>query len=173
MPDINTRFILHWGEMSSRWGINRSVAQIHALLFLSAEPLNAEQITEKLTMARSNVSTSLRELQALGIARVVHKIGDRRDYFESEKDVWAMVRAIIEHRKRREVDPTLEMLRDCVDEARAESVDEYTLSRMKELRDLLEAMSKLFDQVSSLPLGAQKKVLRMGSKIRRLGTEKG
>ncbi|MDH3768616.1 MAG: ArsR family transcriptional regulator, partial [Gammaproteobacteria bacterium] len=92
--DLSTRFILHWGEMSSRWGINRSVAQIHALLFLSKEPLNAEQISDVLGLARSNVSNSLREVQAFGVVRVVHRIGDRRDYFESEKDVWAMVRAI-------------------------------------------------------------------------------
>lgn len=170
MSEVNTRFILHWGEMSSRWGINRSVAQIHALLFLSPEPLNAEQISNELGLARSNVSTSLRELQAFGIVRVVHRIGDRRDYFESEQDVWAMVRAIIEHRKRREVDPTLEMLRDCVADAERRDTDAHTVRRMKELRDLLESMSKLFDQVSSLPLPAQKKVLRMGGKIRRMTT---
>lgn len=167
---INTRFILHWGEMSSRWGINRSVAQIHALLFLSEEPLNAEQISDALGLARSNVSTSLRELQAFGIVRVIHRIGDRRDYFESEKDVWAMVRAIIEHRKRREVDPTLEMLRECVTEAESGDIDAYTVSRMKELHELMESMARLFDQVSTLPLPAQKKVLKMGNKIRKLTT---
>ncbi|MDH3647470.1 MAG: ArsR family transcriptional regulator [Gammaproteobacteria bacterium] len=170
--DLSTRFILHWGEMSSRWGINRSVAQIHALLFLSKEPLNAEQISDVLGLARSNVSNSLREVQAFGVVRVVHRIGDRRDYFESEKDVWAMVRAIIEHRKKREVDPTLDMLSVCVRDAENSDTDEYTLNRMKELQELLESMARLFDQVSTLPLPAQKKVLKMGGKIRKLGTGK-
>ncbi len=172
MSEISTRFILHWGEMSSRWGINRSVAQIHALLFLSSEPLNAEQISDELGLARSNVSTSMRELQAYGIVRVVHRIGDRRDYFESEKDVWAMVRAIIEHRKRREVDPTIDMLSECITDAETASTDNYTLSRMKELQDLLQSMARLFDQVSTLPLPAQKKVLKMGNKIRKLTSGK-
>ena len=172
MSDLRTRFILHWGEMSSRWGINRSVAQIHALLFLSPEPLNAEQISDLLGLARSNVSNSLREVQAFGVVRVVHRIGDRRDYFESEKDVWAMVRAIIEHRKKREIDPTLEMLSECVSEAENSDTDDYTISRMKELQDLLESMARLFDQVNTLPLPAQRKVLKMGGKIRRMTTGK-
>src|SRR5688500_3272438 len=111
------KFILHWGEMGSRWGINRTVAQSHALLYLSREPLNAEQISEALGVARSNVSTSLRELQAWNIVRVVHVLGDRRDHFESMKDVWEMFRAIIEQRKRRELDPTLALLRECAAEA--------------------------------------------------------
>lgn len=172
MSDLSTRFILHWGEMSSRWGINRSVAQIHALLFLSEEPLNAEQISAALGLARSNVSNGLRELQAFGVVRIAHRIGDRRDYFESEKDVWTMVRTIIEHRKKREIDPTLEMLRDCVHDAENSDTGQYTLNRMKELQDLLEAMARLFDQVNTLPVMAQKKVLKMGSKIRKLSTGK-
>ena len=110
------RFILHWGEMSSRWGINRSVAQIHALLYLSKEPLNAEQLTERLALARSNVSTSLRELQAWGVVRVVHQLGDRRDYFESVADAWQMFLTILEQRKRREIDPILGMLRQCLND---------------------------------------------------------
>src|SRR5713101_3583977 len=120
MPEltpITTRFILHWGEMATRWGINRTVAQIHALLFVSVKPLHAEEIAQTLSVARSNVSTSLKELQSWGIIRVVHVLGDRRDHFESMKDVWELYRQVMDERKRREIDPTLSMLRDCVIEA--------------------------------------------------------
>src|SRR5688572_31282026 len=99
---VQEKFILHWGEMGARWGINRTVAQIHALLFLSPKPLNAEEIAEALTVARSNVSTSLRELQGWGIIRVVHVMGDRRDHFERVKDVWELFRLVLDERKRRE-----------------------------------------------------------------------
>src|SRR3984957_8873747 len=111
LSPIDQRFVLHWGEMGTRWGINRTVAQIHALLFLSSKPLPAEEIAHTLTVARSNVSNSLRELQGWGIVRVVHVLGDRRDHFESLKDVWQMFDIIIAERKRREIDPTVEMLR--------------------------------------------------------------
>src|ERR1700682_3404595 len=108
------RFIVHWGEMGSSWGINRTVAQIHALLYIAPRPLTAEEIAATLSVARSNVSTSLRELQGWGIVKVAHVLGDRRDYFESMRDVWEMFRIILEERKRREVDPTLNVLRECV-----------------------------------------------------------
>src|SRR4051795_7973623 len=114
---VEQKFVLHWGEMGTRWGINRTVAQVHALLYLSAKPLHAEEIANTLAAARSNVSTSLRELQGWGIVRVVHVLGDRRDHFESVKDVWELFRRVLDERKRREVDPTLTILRDCVIEA--------------------------------------------------------
>src|SRR5215510_12570311 len=112
------KFILHWGEMGTRWGINRTVAQIHALLFLSQKPLTADEIAELLGVARSNVSNSLKELQGWGIVKVVHVMGDRRDHFESMKEVWEMFRVIMDERKRRETDPTLALLRECVAEAK-------------------------------------------------------
>src|SRR5437868_15451227 len=115
---IQQKFVLHWGEMWARWGVNRTVAQIHALLFLSATPLNAEDIASTLGVARSNVSTSLRELQGWGIVRVIHIMGDRRDHFESMNDVWEMFRIIVDERKKREADPTLAMLRDAAAEAK-------------------------------------------------------
>ena len=105
MTPVQERFVLHWGEMGARWGINRTVAQIHALLFLSARPLQAEEIAATLGVARSNVSTSLRELQGWGIVRIIHIMGDRRDHFESMKDVWEMFRIIVDERKKREADP--------------------------------------------------------------------
>src|SRR3954447_16598989 len=106
------KFILHWGAMGAKWGINRTVAQIDALLYLSPKPLNAEEIADTLGVARSNVSTSLKELQGWGILRVAHVMGDRRDHFEAMKDVWEMFRIIMDERKKRETDPTLQLLRE-------------------------------------------------------------
>src|SRR5579864_3413320 len=116
LTPVMQKFILHWGEMGTKWGVNRTVAQIHALLYLSPEPLNAEEIAEILSVARSNVSTSLKELQGWRIVKVVHQVGDRRDYYESMKDIWQMFRVILEERKRREVDPTLETLKILLNE---------------------------------------------------------
>jgi DNA-binding transcriptional regulator GbsR (MarR family) len=162
------QFILHWGEMSSRWGINRSMAQIHALLYLSPEPLNAEQIAGTLTLARSNVSTSLRELQAWGIVKVVHILGDRRDHFDTLKDPWRMLLVILEQRRRREIDPTIAMLRESlVESKKAQSEDEYSRKRMLELLELLESITVWYEQVGRLPRTIQKRVLRMGSKIQK------
>jgi DNA-binding transcriptional regulator GbsR (MarR family) len=112
MTPVAQAFVLHWGEMGTRWGINRTVAQIHALLFVSPKPLTAEEIADTLGVARSNVSNSLKELQNWGIVRIVHVLGDRRDHFESLKDVWEMFRIILDERKKRETDPTLHLLRD-------------------------------------------------------------
>ena len=114
LTPVQQKFVLHWGEMGTRWGINRTVAQIHALLFLSPTPLHAEEIAATLGVARSNVSTSLRELQGWGIVRVTHILGDRRDHFESLRDVWELFRVIVDERKKREADPTLAMLREAV-----------------------------------------------------------
>jgi DNA-binding transcriptional regulator GbsR (MarR family) len=160
------QFILHWGEMSSRWGINRSVAQIHAILFLSEEPLNAEQISERLSLARSNVSNSLRELQAWGIVRVVHKLGDRRDYFQAVSDVWDLFLTIMEQRKRREIDPTIELLRGYMAEHEiACGHDAFALERMRSLLELLELLSNWYEQVRSLSPASQRRVLKMGRKL--------
>src|SRR5881628_2278461 len=137
MPKLNPiqqKFILHWGEMGTRWRINRTVAQIHALLFLSPQPLHAEDIAETLAVARSNVSTSLKELQGWGIVKLVHVLGDKRDHFESMKDVWEMFRVVLDERKRREIDPTLQLLRECIAEAGKEKgTDKYTQERLQEL----------------------------------------
>src|SRR6266849_4753978 len=127
LAPVEQKFILHWGEMGARWGVNRTVAQLHALLYLSPQPLPAEEIATTLAVARSNVSTSLRELQSWGIVRVVHVLGDRRDYFESMKDVWEMARVVLDERKQREIDPTLQALRECVAESeKAHPADAYT-----------------------------------------------
>src|SRR5206468_63554 len=135
LSPVQQKFVLHWGEMGTRWGINRTVAQIHALLYVSERPLNAEQIAETLGVARSNVSTSLKELQGWRIVRLVHVLGDKRDHFESMKDVWELFRIVLDERKRREVDPTLAMLEECIAEAGKEKeADKYTLERLRELQ---------------------------------------
>ena len=169
LSHVEQQFILHWGEMSSRWGINRSMAQIHALLFLSEESLPAEQIAKTLSMARSNVSASLRELQAWGIVRVVHRLGDRRDHFETMHDAWEMFRVILEERKRREMDPTVLMLEKCVKQASDDHrTQEHARRRMKELLELLRMISVWYAQMERLPVAVQKKVLKMGRRIQKI-----
>ena len=128
LTPVQEKFVLHWGEMGARWGINRTVAQVHALLFISPKPLHAEDIAQTLSVARSNVSTSLRELQNWGIVKVVHVMGDRRDHFESMKDVWEMFRQVLDQRKKREIDPTVALLRECVNESE-KSRDDYKIGR--------------------------------------------
>src|ERR1700744_6132991 len=117
LTPVQQKFILHWGEMGTRWGINRTVAQVHALLFNSPQPLNAEDIVETLNVARSNVSTSLKELQSWGIIKMVHVLGEKRDHFESMKEVWELFRVVLIEPKRREIYPTSQILRECIAEA--------------------------------------------------------
>ena len=171
LTGVRPKFILHWGEMGLRWGINRTVAQIHALLFLSARPLNAEEISQALGVARSNVSQSLRELQNWGIVKIVHVMGDRRDHFESLQDVWEMFRIVLDQRKKREIDPTLQMLRACVEEAekgeKGGSRDPHLGARLGAMRDFFETMSGWYEQVQRLPTPAVIKFVRMGEKIRK------
>ncbi len=163
------KFILHWGEMGARWGINRTVAQIHALLYLSPNPLNAEEIAETLSVARSNVSSSLRELQGWGIVRVSHMLGDRRDHFESMKDVWEMFRVIVDERRRREVDPTLEILRSCVtDLEKSGGKEAYAQERLSEMLKFMEEMVALHQEMSKLPGGTIKRLAGLRGRLRKL-----
>ena len=161
------KFILHWGEMGTRWGINRTVAQIHALLFLSPKPLPADDIAATLDVARSNVSTSLRELQGWGIVKIVHQLGDRRDHFESMKDVWEMFRLILDERKRRECDPTLAMLRDLTATAK-QSGDTYTKDRLADMQNFFELMTTWYDQTRRMPTPAVLKFVKLGDKVAKL-----
>src|ERR1700747_1955306 len=163
---VAQKFILHWGEMGTRWGINRTVAQVHALLFLSPKPLPADEIATTLSVARSNVSTSLRELQGWGIVRVVHVLGDRRDHFESVKDVWEIFRIVSEERKRREIDPTLRVIGECVMEVKTNPPgDAYTRERLTDMLEFLTAMTGLFEEVIRMPAGALKGVLKLRGKV--------
>ena len=161
--------ILHWGEMGSRWGINRTVAQIHALLFLAPEPLHAEAIAETLSVARSNVSNSLRELQNWGVVKVVHVLGDRRDHYESMKDVWEMVQIILDERKKREFDPTLAVLRELVASAKdSGEKDAHTHQRLSEMLSFFESIGAWYSHMRRLPTGSVIKFIRMGDNLRQL-----
>lgn len=163
---VEQKFILHWGEMGTRWGINRTVAQVDALLFVSPKPLHAEEIANTLSVARSNVSTSLRELQGWGIVRVVHVLGDRRDHFESVKDVWEIFRIVAEERKRREIDPTLRVLQECVGELKKSGPgSQYTRERLEEMLGFLTATTGLFEELIRVPAGALKGITRLRGRL--------
>ncbi|HEY3227313.1 MAG TPA: MarR family transcriptional regulator [Planctomycetota bacterium] len=166
---VQERFVLHWGEMGARWGINRTVAQIHALLYVAPRPLNAEEISATLSVARSNVSTSLRELLSWGIIRTVRVLGDRRDHFESLPDVWEMFRRVLEGRKKREMDPTVAVLREAVGDLRRPGErDARTEDRLRALLEFFETASVWYERFRSLPLGAIGKVGRIGSGLKKL-----
>jgi len=174
LTPVAQKFILHWGEMGTKWGINRTVAQVHALLFLSPHPVPADEISATLSVARSNVSTSLRELQGWGIVRVVHVLGDRRDHFETTKDVWEIFRTVSEERKRREIDPTLRVLAECVQELKSGPQGEaFTRERLETMLEFLTTMTGLFEEVLRMPVGALKGVGKLrGKVITLLGSEK-
>lgn len=169
LSPVQQKFILHWGEMGTRWGINRTVAQIHALLYIAPKPLPAEDISDTLKVARSNVSTSLKELQAWGIIRRVHVMGDSRDHYECMKDVWEMFRVVLDERKKREIDPTLTVLRECIIEAEKDKgTDEYTEQRLHELADFFETTNAWYAQVRTWPAAAVVKFIKLGDKVRKL-----
>jgi DNA-binding transcriptional regulator GbsR (MarR family) len=175
LTPVAKKFILHWGEMGTKWGINRTVAQVHALLFLAPNPLPADEIAVTLEVARSNISTSLRELQGWGIVRAVHILGDRRDHFETTKDVWEIFRTVSEERKRREIDPTLRVLGECVQEVKASPQADavYTRERLESMLEFLTIMNGLFEEVIRMPMGALKGVGKLrGKVITLLGSDK-
>lgn len=162
------KFVLHWGEMGTRWGVNRTVAQIHALLYLSERALTADDIVETLGVARSNVSNSLKELQSWKLVRVTHVLGDRRDHFQALQDVWEIFRVILEERKRREIDPTLTVLRECAIEGEADKdLDDATLARMQVVLEFLEMLSATFQDYQHLPPQTLQRFLKMGGKVAR------
>lgn len=145
LTKVQRRFVLHWGEMGSRWGVSRSVAQVHALLYITGEALPADQIASELSMARSNVSTSLRELEGWGIVRQVHILGDRRTYFEALADVWETLKVVLDERKRREMDPTISVLRRALGESEA-----ATKRRVQEMLALFETLGGLFSTFKAM-----------------------
>ena len=167
LSPVMKRFILHWGEMGSRWGVNRTMAQIHALLFLSETPLTAETIVEALHVARSNVSTSIRELQSWGLVKMVHVEGDRRDHFEAHHDVRDIFRVVMEERKKRELDPTLGVLRECVVEAGNET-PKAVRQRIEDTLAFMQLITGIFDEVKQLPDANVVAWLKTGLKAKKL-----
>lgn len=162
------RFVLHWGEMGARWGVNRTVAQIHALLFLEGRPMHAEEIAETLAVARSNVSTSLRELQAWKLVRLVHLAGDRRDHFETLTDVWELTRTVVRERQAREISPTVILLRELLADPAIGREPAMAKRRIKETLDLLETLTAWGDEMLRLDVETLTKVLRLGARIKKL-----
>lgn len=168
LDSTTQKFILHWGEMGSRWGLNRTVAQIHALLYISPNPLTADEISETLGVARSTVSTGLRELQTWNVVKVIHVLGDRRDYFEVIGDVWEMFRAVLRERKRRELDPALDVLRETIAELEENgNGDMKTREKMAEMLEIFETASQLYEQVDRLSTATLVKMAKSGDLVSR------
>ena len=157
-------FILHWGEMGSRWGVNRTVAQVHALLYLSTEALTAEDISEALSVARSNVSTSLRELQNWQLVHVTHQMGDRRDFFTTSHDVWQLFLTVLQQRVEREIEPTIAALGRLAAEARAEKQPEVT-ARITGMHDFLQEMHGWYQQMTKLPPNTLRSLVNLGAGV--------
>ncbi len=169
LSPVAQKFILHWGEMGTRWGVNRTVAQVHALLYLSERAMPADEIARTLSVARSNVSTSLRELQGWRIVRVAPILGDRRQHFESIKDVWELFRIIIQERKKREVDPTIQVVRECLEEAgKAGPSEAYPRQRLEDLLEFITTMDTLFDEFQRLSPAAARGLAKLRGRIRKL-----
>src|SRR5580658_1807743 len=160
------KYVLHWGEMGQRWGVSRSVAQMHALLYLADAPMPADEIAQALSIARSNVSTGLKELTGWELVRLTHRAGDRRDHFEAKQDPWDMLVTIAEGRKRREVDPTLALLEDCVREAKTDGeTSPEVRAKLERLRDLTRQLAGWYDQMRHVPRPVLIKLVGLGAKI--------
>lgn len=169
LPEAIERFILYWGDMGGQWGVNRSVAQIHALLYLSEKPLNAEEISDTLKIARSNVSNSLKELIGWKLIRRVPLPGDRRDHFEAETELWEMVSRIAQGRKEREIDPAAAALRECVSSASTDArVNPVALARLQEMLRFIEAINRWYEQMLRVPKAHLWTLIKMGDKVSKL-----
>ncbi len=162
------KLVVHWGEMGSRWGVNRTVAQIHALLLLAPRPMSAAEVADTLSVARSNVSTSLRELQAWGVVRVTHVLGDRRDYFDTVTDIWQLFRIILEERWRREIEPVFDVLEECLEEVPARGDNSYMKVRLEELESFFRTMETWYRQLIAMQPHEIRRVARMGGKMKKL-----
>lgn len=166
LTPVMQRYVLHWGEMGTRWGVNRSVAQIQALLYLVGRPLHAEEIVETLGIARSNVSTSLRELQSLELVQLSHVMGDRRDHFQTLTEPWDILTTVVEARKHREIDPTIAMLRLCMAEAEGdEETPQEVKDRIAHMLGFVETLSGWYEEVRKLPKATLVRLMKLGAKV--------
>lgn len=173
LAPLTQRFVLHFGEMGSRWGINRTVGQIYALLYVSPRALNADDIGEALAFSRSNVSMGLKELQSWNLVRLQHLPNDRREYFQAPEDVWAIFRTLAEERRKREIDPTLSMLRDALMEQAVVGDDIHAQARIKQMHDLIELMTGWLADVQKMDSGTLVSLMKMGAKVQKLLEVKG
>jgi len=168
LPSLAKAFVLHFGEMGSRWGINRTVGQIYALLYVSAEPLCADDIVERLGVSRSNVSMGLRELQAWNLVLLKHLPDDRRDFFTTPDDVWQILRTLAEERKKREVDPTLSVLREILMQNPADEAERHAQARMAEMHGLIEQLTTWYDDVKKLETDRLAMLLGLGARVTKI-----
>jgi len=162
---LGARFVLHWGEMGTRWGVSSTMSQIHALLFLLGRPMHAEEISLVLQVARSNVSTSIRELQNWDLVRIVHRAGDRRDHFETSQDPWELMRIILKGRKEREFDPTVAFLRGCVESREFAREDPDSQKRLRETLSLMEALATWGEQMLAMDNTVLRRLMKLGAKV--------
>ena len=168
LPPLIQTFVLHFGEMGSRWGISRTVGRIYALLFLSPTPLNADQITEKLGFSRSNVSMGLKELQAWNLVRLQHLPDDRREYFSTPDDIWAITRTLAEERKKREIDPTLTMLREILMQDPDSDDERHAQERMRVMHEHIELLTSWYEEVQKLETERLAQLLGLGAKVQKI-----
>jgi DNA-binding transcriptional regulator GbsR (MarR family) len=168
LPPLTQSFVLHFGEMGGRWGINRTVGQIYALLFLSEKPLNADEITEALGISRSNVSMGIKELEGWRLLKKRHLPGDRREYLEAPADIWQIVRTLAEERRKREIDPTLSLLRDVLLESPRTDEERFAQDRMRQMHDLIELLVGWADDVQKLDNAELMRLLTLGAGVSKL-----
>ncbi len=164
---VTERFILHWGEMGTKWGVNRTVAQIHALLYILGKPMNADEICETLNVARSNVSNSIKELQSLQLVHVTHILGDRRDYFATSDDVWTLFRTIVEQRQRREIEPTLAFLNELANSPEFAQENEAVRQKITDTRDFIGTLTSWANEMLKLSTTTLARVLKLGASIQK------
>ena len=168
LPPLTQQFVMHFGEMGSRWGVNRTVGQIYALLFVAAKPLNADDVGEALAFSRSNVSMGLKELQSWGLVKLIHLPNDRREYFQAPEDVWAIFRTLAAERRKREIDPTLSMLRDALMEQPSVAEDIHAQARMRQMHEFIERMTDWLDDVQKMDSDTLVSLMKMGAKVQQL-----
>jgi DNA-binding transcriptional regulator GbsR (MarR family) len=168
LPPVIQAFVLHFGEMGSRWGINRTVGQIYALLYVCPEPLCADDMVDRLGMSRSNVSMGLKELQSWNLVRLMHKPDDRKDYFTTPDDIWQIVRTLVEERKKREVDPTLSVLRELLMQNPGMADEQHAQEKMREMYEMIEMLCGWYDDVRRLETERLIQLLSLGAKVQKI-----
>ena len=168
LTPVKQKFILHWGEMGTLWGVNRTVSQIHALLYIAGCPLHAEEIADTLGVARSNVSNSLKELQNWKLVKLAHVMGDRRAHFETSLDVWELFRTVVRERKERELSPTIGILQQCLDSPDIGQEDKATQLRISETLALMQTLTSWTDEMLRLEPATLMKLLKMGAAVQKL-----